>query len=150
MRPAFQQMGDAQQVDDPVERDPAPVHGEPFEPVFDIAPHIEMTEQAGFLEDVAEGAPVCWPEPLAVLPEFLADPQIALGVPLQSGDGPQQGSLAATGGTEQGAHAPSRNLQLHRQGEIATLDMEGRLDGQTGPPGGVCPRIGRALTAGPP
>ncbi|MNZ84545.1 hypothetical protein D3C78_1033070 [compost metagenome] len=136
---ALEQVADAEQLEHALPLHPPRRLVDPAHAVFQIAPHVQVGKQAGFLEHVAERAPVRRHEHAAgaVLPQLAVDFQARLGGPLQAGDAAQAGGLARAGVAEQGGDAASRQIEVDIQAEAGIVPAKARVDAGVGALGGV-------------
>ena len=124
VRLPVQQAFQAQQLHCPVQGRPAAILWQTAQAVFDIAPHVQVGKQAGLLEHVTQGTAMRRQEDLLVLPQSMAYLQMAPGLRLQAGNGPQQGGLATARRAEQGGNAPRRQVEVHVQRKARTPQEE--------------------------
>jgi hypothetical protein len=89
--------------------------------ILDIAPHIQVIEKARLLKDEANGSSMGWHEGFVRLPDGVVPAYCGAIRPLQSGQRPQEGRLAATGGTKEGREAFVGQSEVNLQVEVATL-----------------------------
>ena len=127
--PALQQVGDAQQVHDLVQRDAALVAGDALEAVREVVLHVQVRKQGRLLDHVADGALMRGHEEAlrVVLPDRIAKSHTARGA-FQAGQGPQHRGLAAARGPEQGGHAVCGQAQRHVQREATARQAQLRFD----------------------
>lgn len=97
-------------------------------PVLQVSPHIQMVEQAGFLEDVAYPAFVRGLEGGGVLPYAVSDAQFPLHPGLEARHRSQKGGLAAPGRAENRRHPAARQKEIHIQGEVVAFESQTRGD----------------------
>src|SRR5215831_19600393 len=84
-----------------------------------------MRKQAGFLEDVADGAGEGWPKRRIVLPYVVIDGAIAVGELVESSDATQNRGLPTSRWSEESSDACSR----HGEGCVELKGAEPSLEG---------------------
>ena len=129
-RRTVEQGGDAEQFGDLGQRKTPGCGRRPFLAEFHVAAYREVREQAGFLEDDAEGTLVRRHEAAAafVLPDLAAEGEVAGRGAFQPCHGAQQGGLAGTGMAEQRGDAMAGQGQIDREREIVAVDAESGLN----------------------
>ena len=124
----LQQGRDAQQLDRLLQRNAALGRRNTTAAIVQVAAHIEVREQARFLEHDADGAAVRRHEHALVLPHLAAQREAALGRTLQAGDAAQQRGLARAGGAEQCGDAARRCVERRIERESGVAQLERCLD----------------------
>ena len=130
LRRALQQMPDAEQLHRLCHRHPPLGGGHAAQPVFEIAAHRQMREQARFLEHVTQPAPMGGQKYSAriVLPHLAVHREITRAA-LQPRDQAQAGGFAAAGFAEQCGHAAAGQRGVDAQRKAGIGDVETQLDG---------------------
>jgi hypothetical protein len=142
------QVADAQQLDHAVQRDAALRRGDAAQAVADVAAHVQVIEQRGLLDHVADRPPVHRHEPArgVVLPHLVADGDAA-GRALEPGQRAQQRGLAAARRPEQCADTARRQGQIDVEREAVARQAQRQLDHGGGARGALgCVRRGRLTT----
>ena len=111
----MQQLGDAQQFDRFIQGDLALRFRHPFYAVFKVSPYIQMGKQAGLLEYVAKRSAMRRHEPVAFLPDLIADFQESPGNPFKPRDRPQEGGFATARRAKQRGNAPCGDAEADVQ-----------------------------------